>query len=442
MKVCSKWTALLFALQLSLPAAEAAETATISIARNGTDVAITFSGRLEATDTLGGTWTEVPTATSPYLEDAAQARRFYRAVATGISGLFDDTSVVNWVITGPLQQHFELAMAGTPDGIIPPTRPKPYFDGRVKMGAFDLPATLRVRGNSSLQECPFPKLKLKVSKEARAGTPFADAREVKIGTHCAEGGRGNIGRLREQVATYREALAYETMQLLGFTTPRIRRARIEYHDNTPAKPADPSEAAAPPIEVDPVDPVPTTGWQLTRLAFIVEDVEVLADRLGGRALDDEEIAALTNAGFPEQLIVELRALHALFGNWDYTLSTTGEELWNTDVIELADGSYVPVAGDFDLSSWVTESVLLSAPHDYLPELPEIDREARYRLQTIQTSTKPAIFAAAAERFVANREKIEAHLAAALVDDTGRTNAQRHITAFYEALAAVLGNVKP
>ncbi len=408
----------------------------IVIQRTGEGVEIQFTGRLEACDDLGGPWVEIPHATNPYTETAAGARRFYRAALGGSGGLFDETSVVDWTITGPLQQHFELAMAGVPDGIIPPLRPKPYFEGRVKMGAFDVPATLRVRGNSSVQECPFPKLKLKVAKEDRAGTPFAEAREVKIGTHCAEGGRGNIGRLREQIAVYREALAYETMQQLGFTSPRVRRARIEYRDHT----LPPAEGeGGPQVELEPIepgDPEPATGWQLTRQAFVVEDVEVLAARLGGRALSDEEVDKLSNAGFPEQLIVDLRFLHVLLGNWDFALSVNGEELWNTEVIELADGQLLPVAGDFDLASWVTEEVLLSVPHDYLPRLPDVDREARYRLEQIQRSVKASVFEAAAARFDAQRAAIETRVAGALVDDAGRANVQRHVTAFYEALAAV------
>lgn len=99
----------------------------------------------------------------------------------------------------------------------------------------DLPVTMRVRGNSSLQECPFPKMKLKVSRENRVGTPFETARELKIGTHCAEGGRGTVGRLRDETAAAREALAYETMAVLGFEAPRVRRARIEYRDTTPGE---------------------------------------------------------------------------------------------------------------------------------------------------------------------------------------------------------------
>src|SRR5262249_12986122 len=160
-------------------------------------------------------------ASSPLLINPAEPGTYYRSSRAEDESIFSSRSVLRGVVSGPLQEYFDLAFAGTPDGIFPPHRETPYFDGTLKMGVAEVPVKLRVRGNSSLQECPFPKLKFKVSKENRAGTPFADAREVKIGTHCAEGGRGNIGRLRDERAAFREAVAYEIMELLGFVGPRV-----------------------------------------------------------------------------------------------------------------------------------------------------------------------------------------------------------------------------
>jgi hypothetical protein len=134
----------------------------------------------------------------------------------------------------------------------------------------------------------------------------------------------------------------------------------------------------------------------------------------------------------------LQFLHALFGNWDYALSLDGRGLWNTDVIELSEGKLWPVAGDFDLASWVTDVVRPSAPHDYYPELPDLDRQARYELEQIRQRSGPARFAAAGERFVSHRTAIELHLDEAQLDEPGRSNALRHVTAFFDALAAVTG----
>lgn len=387
----------------------------VAIEPAASGVVIEFKGTLQSADAVTGPWVDLASAGTPYHPPSADGLRFYRARMP--DGIFVTNEVVTFTVSGPFQEHFELAYAGLPDGIFPPIREKPYFDGTLVFGGFTLPVSLRVRGNSSLQECPFPKLKFKVSKNDRAVTPFAEAREVKLGTHCAEGGRGNIGRLREQIATFREALAYETMAELGFIAPRVRRAHVEYHDTTDTNLS------------------PMAGWQISRDALIFDDIEVVGERLGGRSLDDEEIAALTNANFNAQLITDLRFLHALFGNWDFTLSLDGRGLWNTDVLELADGTLVPVAGDFDLASWVTGEVRVGAPPEYRPDLPELERRALYELERVRNEAGASSFDAARDRFTAKRAAVETLVNAALIDESGRSNCLHHVSAFFEAAAA-------
>jgi len=146
---------------------------TIQIGLDGARVKIVFAGTLRSADAVSGPWNDVPDAASPFNEDPANRQRFYRTREP--DSIFSSRSVVAFTLTGPFQSHFDLALAGMPDGFIPPLREKPYFDGTLKMTGYEIPVALRVRGNSSLQECPFPKLKFKVAKEQRAGTPFLDA---------------------------------------------------------------------------------------------------------------------------------------------------------------------------------------------------------------------------------------------------------------------------
>jgi len=143
---------------------------TISIVPNGTNVAILFKGTLQSAAAVTGPWNDVPNASTPHQPAPAELQRFYRARTP--DSIFASTSVVALTLTAPFQTHFEMAYAGLPDGIFPPVREKPYFDGSLQMAGLAIPITLRVRGNSSLQECPFPKLKFKVSREQREGTPF------------------------------------------------------------------------------------------------------------------------------------------------------------------------------------------------------------------------------------------------------------------------------
>lgn len=419
--------ALLLALAVSAGLSSSAEPALstnvpiIELARDGSQTRLLFTGKLQIAESLDGAWTDLTNATSPYILDLAGGQKFFRT--RDVASIFSSEAIINFVVTGPLQEHFDLAFAGLPDGIFPPVREKPWFNGSILIGEQTLPAELRVRGNSSLQECPFPKLKFKVSRTDRAGTPFFDAREVKIGTHCAEGGRGSIGRLRDERAAYREALVYETMQILGFVSPRVRRARIEYHDSTPPTTNRTSEV----------------GWTVMRNAMILDDVEVVAERLGGRALDDEEITVLSNANFGLQLVTDLQFFHILLGNWDYGVSVDGRELWNTEVIEFPDGSFLPVAGDFDLCSFVTEEPQLDVPWDYHPELPPLERQARHDLEEIKgrvSEENPAVFTQARERFTARRTEIETKINSVIIDEIGRTNALAHVNAFFNALSAV------
>lgn len=385
----------------------------ISVAQGKAGHEIRFQGILQSAQTVPGIWTEVPGAVSPYRLEPTESHRFYRALESG--SVFSGDSVLELAISGPFQEHFDLAFAGIPDGIFPPVRSKPYFDGTLQMANLELPVQIRVRGNSSLQECPFPKLKFKVSRKDREGTPFADAREVKIGTHCAEGGQGNIGRLRHETAAFREAVAYDAMNLLGFVGPRVRRARIHYQDFTAVMGSR------------------ETGWEITRMALLLDGVEVVAERRNGRALEDEEVGALKNAGFDEQLVADLELFHALIGNWDYALSPDGQGLWNTEVIELSDGKLVPVAGDFDLASWVTGKVLVTAPRDYSPELEDLVRQTRFKLSEIRLAVGDSRFELAAARFQAHREEIELLIGSAAMDPEGRANARHHADVFFEAL---------
>jgi hypothetical protein len=386
---------------------------TLALAREGAIFRIEFTGTLQTAPNILGPWTDLTHAVASHPLPGTGPSAFFRSRAT--VGIFDRTDVADMTLTGPWQQHFDLALAGSPDGIFPPVRPKPYFSATLTYDGRTLPISARVRGNSSLQECPFPKLKFKVARADRTDTAFADAREVKIGTHCAEGGRGNIGRLRNEIATFREALAYEAMATLGLVTPRIRRARLDYIDTTPASTAGP------------------TGWRQTRQGLLLDDIEVVAERLSGRVLSDEELAGLTHSQFDELQVLELRLFQALLGNWDYDLGIPGPGLRNMEVIALPNNTLLPVAGDFDLSSWVTEVVRPSVPNDVYPELPLLERQMHYELDQIRAQTKAEVFLQGRARFAQERVQLEALVAHALVDSAGRTNAAAHVRVFYEAM---------
>ena len=108
-------------------------------------------------------------------------------------------------------------------------------------------------------------------------------------------------------------------------------------------------------------------------------------------------------------------------------------LWNTEVVELSDKSLRPVAGDFDLSSWVTGAVRVTAPRDFLPDLEDIERHFRYELDRIRTAYGPDLFSDATQRFLGFREALEHLIAAAEVDEEGREFMRQHVALFYDLI---------
>ncbi len=339
----------------------------------------------------------------------------------GAPSLWGSHGLDELTLEGPFAAAFAAAHAGQPDGVFPPVRHKDPFAGIVRYqdaegASHELPIELRVRGNSSLLECPFPKLRMTVAKDAVADTPFDGARKLKIGTHCGEGGTGTVGRLREEKATWREAVVYAIAAALDVPTLRARAVHIAYVD-------------------------PTASTTLIRKAFVFEHVDLLAQRLGGETLDEPEMFEDDPAEVMDaEAIAMVDLLQALVGNWDWGIRLGETEigdpprLRNVDAVVKPDGHMVPVPDDFDLASIVT-----GRPRNRFDPLilPDADPLTRQAAGFIASDTGRALsrttILAARERFRARRGAIEEAVAAASVDDDGREIARAHVDAFYAAL---------
>lgn len=332
------------------------------------------------------------------------------------SALFGAAGPSELVVEAPLSPAFVAARAGEPDGFFPLPRKTDPFIGKIGYGDVLIDAELQVRGNSSLAECPFPKLKAKADKAQAAGTMFDGARKIKIATHCGEGGNGTIGRLREEKATWREAALYQAMRALMMPAQLAKPLSITYLDTT-------------------------KGDQLTRKAFIFEHVDLAAGRLGGTSLESPE----TWEGDPAQVmemqaIVRIHFFEALIGNWDWHLrigasNPGGGQLWNIEAVQLGD-KLVPLAQDFDLSSAVTGHLVDERDIDprVLPGKPPLVRQAAgYLASEHGPQFSDTDLHAAREHFVARRAAVERALADAPLDDEGRANLNAHVDAFYQAL---------
>ncbi|MFC1610970.1 hypothetical protein ACFL6C_08425 [Myxococcota bacterium] len=353
-----------------------------------------------------------------------------------LPGLLDSDGPGVLTIEGDFEVAFSAAFAGQPDGMIPPTRVKEYFPGRVTYATAEgrvvippadedpVPAdgekaavSIKVRGNSSLQECPFPKLKLKVHKSYRGGTAFERTKKIKIGTHCADDAApGNIGRLRHQKATWREAFVFALLEELEIVSQRAKPISIEYVDTS-------------------------TDETTERKAFVFEHQNVLAARMGGQAMEDPQE---TYEGDPleqmnQQTLARIHLFHSLIGNWDWELGTLerGVAVWNTDVLIMPDGQQIPLPADFDLASIVTGAEIRERdiPPDVLPDEPNLHvRQAAHflswKLGTLLSSDELAV---AKQHFIDHKVAIRARLEEALLGDEGRDLARTHIDAFFRAL---------
>ncbi len=169
-------------------------------------------------------------------------------------------------------------------------------------------AKLKVRGNfrRSEENCEFPPLRLNLSKKKVLNTLFHGQDKLKIVTHC-----------NDEAYVLREYLVYQLWAMMSKHSFQVRLARITYND---------SQKKEKPI---------------TRYAFFLEDENMMAERLGGRLLEEEKI-------LPDQAdeyeVTRLYVFQYFIGNLDWDVYIKK----NVRLVELSGNPFpVPVPYDFD-----------------------------------------------------------------------------------------------
>jgi hypothetical protein len=117
-----------------------------------------------------------------------------------------------------------------------------------------LPAQVRVRGIWRLENCQFPPLRIRITKEAADPTVFDRERRPKLVTHCRD------SDTYEQYVLQEYAI-YRMQALVTSLALQSRLSRVTYVDSASGKPA------------------------ATRAAILLEDEDNLAERLGGRVFE-------------------------------------------------------------------------------------------------------------------------------------------------------------
>ncbi len=224
-----------------------------------------------------------------------------------------------------------------------------------------IPLKLKTRGIWRLKKCEFPPIRMNFAKTAVKGTEFQGLDKPKLVTFCRD------TQLHEQYVI-QEFQLYRVYQTLTPDSHRVRLIRLSYVDSASGK------------------------LEAKRFAFIEEEPEALANRLGGNMLKDKGARA-------DDLDDDAIALFGLFeymiGNTDFSISS----LHNAELLARHDGLVRPIAYDFDFSGAINTTYATPEPKLRLDNV----RTRRYRGYCVD----PASYAKAVAQFNAKKADIYA-----------------------------------
>jgi len=213
-----------------------------------------------------------------------------------------------------------------------------------------VPVTFEARGINRLKVCNLPPIKLTFEKDAVQGTPFRGTKSLKLVTHCGSGERW------EQYVI-KEMLAYRIYNLVTERSFKVHALSVSYVDSAERS---------------------TDG---PHFGFLVEDDSALAKRNEVKKLDVPSVKL-------EQLEPLEYSRFALFeyliGNTDFGFGS----LHNVELIQMANGDYVPVVYDFDFSGAVNARYATVDPQFRIRSV----RDRLYRGYCVPNEQYPKVFA--------------------------------------------------
>ena len=198
------------------------------------------------------------------------------------------------------------------------------------------PLALRTRGNWRLRECEIPPIRLRFTDSLVRGTPWEGARRPKLVSPCYN--RDNY----EQYVLAEYAI-YRVLRLFTRLTFEARLLRVTFADSA------------------------GRGRPMTRYAFVTEDPERLADRLGGTI-----VVPVTGA----PLVRPSPTYNALLGVFQYFIGNTDWSVpghHNIELMHIGDTTF-GIPFDFDWAGVVAAPYARPAA-----QLPIRDVRERYFL---------------------------------------------------------------
>ena len=178
-----------------------------------------------------------------------------------------------------------------------------------------VPFTVKTHGVWRLKHCVFPPLRLKFSNKEAKKTLFYDLQKPKMVSVCKDNDS------YEQLLL-KEMQLYRVYQAITPVSHRVRLLKVSYADSASGK------------------------VEMTRYAFLFEDPDELADRLGGKLM---KVKGALSDDFDPDPLATAYMFEYLIGNTDFSFNG----VHNGEVIMKNDGSgALPVAYDFDFSGAV------------------------------------------------------------------------------------------
>ena len=201
-----------------------------------------------------------------------------------------------------------------------------------------IPIEVKTRGTYRLQKstCYFPPVRLDFPSVGTEGTVFQGQDKLKVVTHCRD--RDNY-----EQNVLEEYLAYRIYSLLTDISFRVRPARITYVDSSG--------------RTDPI----------TRMAFLIENQNAMADRVGGRIMD---VPGAPPAHFQQDQAALMYIFQFMIGNTDWAMI----RFHNLKTLGVG-RDYFPVPYDLDWSGLVDAPY--AGPHPRLASVIDSVRERLY-----------------------------------------------------------------
>lgn len=179
----------------------------------------------------------------------------------------------------------------------------------------EFPVKVKARGKFRRKTCEFPPLKLKFKKDHLLSSGLDTFNKMKLVTHCLDDLSQDASNLEK------EFLAYKIFNELTAKSFRVQLIKMKYLDASGKR--------------NPIN----------SFAFLIEEDEQVADRLGGELCD---CYGQPQERFDTKEVAKVALFNYMIGNPDYDFNRAK----NLKMIKDASGQITAIPYDFDFSGFV------------------------------------------------------------------------------------------